>query len=67
MSRPLRPPLAPVKAKILRRFQRKLEALPEDIMKVVIQFGECLQTEFVPLFSANPRTKPPRIMPTAMA
>jgi len=56
VSTPLRPPLAPVKAKVLRR-RRKPEDLPEKIKQRVNEFGNRLRTEFPSIFVSNPQLK----------
>jgi hypothetical protein len=50
----LRPPLAPVRAKPRRR---KREAIPEEVQREVLAFGERLEGSHGAVFAANPRMK----------
>jgi hypothetical protein len=51
---PLRPPVAPVKRKP-RRWKRT--AIPEDLRREVVEFGQRLEADYRSLFTRNPQLK----------
>jgi hypothetical protein len=54
IAAPLRPPLAPVRGK-KRRWKRL--AIPEELRREVIAFGQRLEADYRSLFASNPRLK----------